>query len=170
MLSMTKAAPDFDALIGIGSNVGDKAGNITRAIELLCRDGTVRLVRASRIYRSEPWGIAQQDWFANAAISVATSHPPHDLLRRCLAVEDDMGRVRQLKWGPRLIDVDVLTYRSETINAPDLKLPHPYIEQRSFVLVPLLDIAPNAIVRGRTVTELAAAIKTDDCGPWPDGE
>jgi 2-amino-4-hydroxy-6-hydroxymethyldihydropteridine diphosphokinase len=166
---MTELAPDFDALIGIGSNVGDKAGNIARAIELLCSDGAVRLVRASRFYRSAPWGIAEQDWFANAAISVATSVPPHDLLRRCLAVEDDMGRVRQLKWGPRLIDVDVLTYRSETVDDPDLKLPHPYIEQRSFVLVPLLDIAPNVLVRGRTVAELAAAIKTSDCGPWPDG-
>lgn len=165
---MTEPAPDFDALIGIGSNVGDKAGNIARAVNLLCRDGAVRLVRASRLYRSAPWGIAEQDWFANAAISVATSVPPHDLLRRCLAVEDEMGRVRQVKWGPRLIDVDVLTYRGETVDDPDLKLPHPYIEQRSFVLVPLLDIAPDVFVRGRSVTELAAAIKTDDCGLWPD--
>ncbi len=165
---MTEPAPDFDALIGIGSNVGDKAGNIARAVDLLCRDGAVRLVRASRLYRSAPWGIAEQDWFANAAISVATSVPPHDLLRRCLAVEDEMGRVRQVKWGPRLIDVDVLTYRGETVDDPDLKLPHPYIEQRSFVLVPLLDIAPDVFVRGRSVTELAAAIKTDDCSLWPD--
>jgi 2-amino-4-hydroxy-6-hydroxymethyldihydropteridine diphosphokinase len=167
---MTEPAPDYDALIGIGSNVGDKPGNIARAIDLLCRDAAVRLIRASRLYRSAPWGIAEQDWFANAAIAVATSVPPHDLLRRCLAVEDTMGRVRQIKWGPRLIDVDVLTYRNATLDEPDLKLPHPYIEQRSFVLTPLLDIAPGAMVRGRSVAELAAAIKTDDCGPWLDGE
>ena len=73
-----------------------------------------------------------------------------------------MGRVRDRKWGPRLVDVDVLTYRGETIDTADLKVPHPYIEQRSFVLVPLLDIAPDEVVRGRTVRELAAAIDVSD--------
>lgn len=155
----------YDALIGIGSNVGDKAQNIARAIELLCSDGMVRLVATSRFYRSEPWGILEQDWFVNAAAAVATSVPAHELLRRCLAVEDHMGRLRQVKWGPRLVDVDVLTYRGRTIDTPDLKVPHPFIEQRSFVVVPLLDIAPDEVVRGRRVRDLAAAIDTSDCVP-----
>lgn len=162
---MTEEAPspDYDALIGIGSNVGDKARNIGRALDLLCADGAVRLVRRSRLYRSKPWGILDQDWFVNAAAAVATDVAPHDLLRRCLAVEDRMGRVRRQKWGPRLVDVDVLTFRRDTIDTPDLKVPHPFIEKRSFVLAPLLDIAPDEMVRGRGVRELAALIDSSDC-------
>ncbi len=155
----------YDALIGIGSNVGDKAQNVARAIELLCADGAVRRVAASRLYRSAPWGILEQDWFVNAAAAVATDMSADELLRRCLAVEDEMGRLRHVKWGPRLVDVDVLTYRGQTIDKPDLKVPHPFIEQRSFVVVPLLDIAPDEVVRGRRVRDLAAAIDTSDCVP-----
>jgi 2-amino-4-hydroxy-6-hydroxymethyldihydropteridine diphosphokinase len=166
---MTEAAPAYDALIGMGSNVGDKAGNIVRATTLLCADGAVRLVKQSRLYRSAPWGILEQDWFVNAATAVATELSAQELLQRCLAVEDEMGRVRQQKWGPRLVDVDVLTYRNQTIDTPDLKVPHPFIEQRSFVLVPLLDLAPGEHVRGRTISELARAIDTSDCLPLNGG-
>jgi 2-amino-4-hydroxy-6-hydroxymethyldihydropteridine diphosphokinase len=164
---MTKEArPEaYDALIGIGSNVGDKTANIARAVELLCSDGAVRLVSESRLYRSEPWGILDQDWFVNGAAAVATDVAAHELLRRCLAVEDAMGRVRSVKWGPRLVDVDVLTYRGETIDTADLKVPHPFIEKRSFVIVPLLDIAADEVVRGKTVKELASSIDTSDCVP-----
>lgn len=153
----------FDALIGIGSNVGDKAENIARALALLTAGGAVRLVKVSGLYRSPPWGILEQDWFVNAAAAVATDLSAHDLLRQCLAVEDEMGRVRRQKWGPRLVDVDVLTYRSETIDAPDLKVPHPFIEQRPFVLVPLLEIAPDVSIRGRPVRELVRAIDVSGC-------
>ena len=162
---MTEAgsALAYDALIGFGSNVGDKAANVARAIELLGADGAVRVVAQSRLYRSAPWGILDQDWFVNGAVSVATSVTPHELLRRCLAVEDEVGRVRSVKWGPRLVDVDVLSYRGQTIDTVALKVPHPYIEQRSFVLAPLLDIAADEMVRGRTVRELATAMDTSDC-------
>lgn len=164
---MTETVPGvaYDALIGIGSNVGDKAANIGRAIDLLCADGGVRLVSQSRLFRSAPWGILDQDWFVNGAVAVATDVTPHELLRRCLGVEDELGRVRTVKWGPRLVDVDVLTFRGEMIDTADLKVPHPLIEHRSFVLVPLLDIAADEMVRGRTVRELAAAIDTRDCVP-----
>lgn len=101
----------------------------------------------------------------NAAAAVSTDISVHDLLARCLAVEDQMGRVRQVKWGPRLVDVDILTYRGQTIDSPTLTVPHPFIEQRSFVLLPLLDIASHEIVRGRRVQELAAAIEHQDCIP-----
>lgn len=152
----------YDALIGIGSNVGDKAANIAQALELLTADGAVRLVARSRLYRSAPWGILEQDWFVNACAAVATNVGPHDLLARCLEAETRMGRVRGRKWGPRLVDVDVLTYRGETIDTGDLTVPHPFIEQRSFVLVPLMDIAPDEMIRGRSVRALAAAIDVSD--------
>lgn len=167
---MTDAASltAFDALIGIGSNVGDKAENIGRALELLTADDSVGIVKVSGLYRSPPWGILEQDWFVNAAAAVATDLSAHDLLRRCLAVEDEMGRVRRQKWGPRLVDVDVLTYRRQTIDTPDLKVPHPFIEQRPFVLVPLLEIAPDEPIRGRPVRELVRSIDVSDCVAFSD--
>jgi 2-amino-4-hydroxy-6-hydroxymethyldihydropteridine diphosphokinase len=156
----------FDATIGLGSNIGDKAANIDRAIALLTKDGAVRLVKASRKYRSAPWGVTEQDWFVNACISVATDLSAHELLARCQVIENEMGRVRKLKWGPRLIDVDILTYRDQTIHEPDLKVPHPVIAERSFVLIPLKDVAPETRISGRSLDDLIWALGANDTIPF----
>ncbi len=158
----------YDALIGIGTNLGDKIANIDTALRLLSDDGAVRVVARSKLYQSPPWGVLDQDWFVNIAAAVTTDLEPHALLARCLAVEDAMGRVRGQKWGPRLVDVDVLTYRGQTIDTPDLKVPHPYIEMRSFVVLPLLDIAPAERVRGRSIAEIAASIDPAGTTVMPD--
>ena len=149
---------DFDALLGLGSNIGDKVHNIEQAIELLTADGDIRLVRASRIYRTEPWGDVVQDWFANACIAVQTDLSPEALLERCLGVEQHMKRVRRERWGPRIIDVDVLVYRDTASMDPNLMLPHPRIMQRAFVLAPLADIAPGLVLGGRTVADGLAQV------------
>lgn len=162
---MTADGARFDATIGLGSNIGDKAANIDRAIALLTRDGAVRVVSESPKYRSAPWGVTNQDWFVNAAISVATELSPHALLRRCQDVENELGRVRDKRWGPRIIDVDVLTYRDETIDLPDLRVPHPLIAERSFVLLPLRDVAPNVRIKNRSLDDLIAVLGTDDTIP-----
>lgn len=152
----------FDAAIGLGSNVGDTRANIARAIALLTADGAVRLVARSRDYRSAPWGVLEQDWFVNAAITVATDVSARELLERCQRVENDMGRVRLKKWGPRLIDVDVLTYKNQLIDEPGLQVPHPLIAERGFVVVPLKEIAPGLIIRGQTLSEMEAKLDTSD--------
>ncbi len=152
----------FDAAIGLGSNVGDMRANIARAIALLTADGAVRLVARSRDYRSAPWGVLEQDWFVNAAITVATHVSARELLERCQRVENDMGRVRLQKWGPRLIDVDVLTYKDQLIDEPGLQVPHPLIAERGFVVVPLKEIAPGLIIRGQTLSEMEAKLDTSD--------
>ena len=152
----------FDAAIGLGSNVGDTRANIARAIALLTADGAVRLVARSRDYRSAPWGVLEQDWFVNAAITVATHVSARELLERCQRVENDMGRVRLQKWGPRLIDVDVLTYKDRIIDEPDLKVPHPLIAERGFVVVPLKEIAPGLMINGRSLDSLEAELDTSD--------
>lgn len=152
----------FDAAIGLGSNVGDKRGNIARAIALLTADGAVSLVARSRDYRSAPWGVLEQDWFVNAVITVATNLAARDLLERCQRVENEMGRVRLQKWGPRLIDVDVLTYRGEAVDEPDLKVPHPLIAERGFVVVPLKEIAPDLLINGRSLDDLQSKLDTTD--------
>lgn len=152
----------FDAAIGLGSNVGDTRANIARAITLLTADGAVRLVARSRDYRSAPWGVLEQDWFVNAVITVATDVSARELLERCQRVENDMGRVRLQKWGPRLIDVDVLTYKDLIIDEPDLKVPHPLIAERGFVVVPLKEIAPDVVISGCSLEEMQARLDTSD--------
>lgn len=155
----------YDALIGLGSNIGDKAANIAQAIELLTGEGDIRLVTASRVYRTAPWGVTDQDWFANACIAVATDLAPHALLARCLGVEQTMKRVRKERWGPRIIDVDVLVYRDRVLNEPDLVVPHPRITQRGFVLVPLHEIAPGLVIDGRTIEAWLGDIDARDVVP-----
>ncbi len=169
----TKAGPQPpdlkpDATIGLGSNIGDKAGNIDRAIEMLVSGGDIRLVQASRKYRSEPWGVVDQDWFVNAAISVATALEPHALLERCQRVENEMGRVRRQKWGPRLIDVDILTYRDELIGEADLTVPHPMIAKRAFVMLPLREIMPRLCIGGTELDQLIAALGDSGTVLLPD--
>jgi len=164
---MTEGAstPAFDALIGLGSNIGDKAANIARAIELLTEPGDIRLVRASRLYRTAPWGVLDQDWFVNACIAVKTELPPRELLARCLGVEQEMKRVREQRWGPRLIDVDVLVYRGIVMTEADLILPHPRITERAFVLVPLLEIAPKLKIGGHPLEHWLGGVDSADVVP-----
>lgn len=151
-----------EALLGLGSNIGEKAENIRAALELLAKPGDIEVVRVSKLYRTAPWGVTDQDWFVNACASVRTALSPVELLRRCLGVEAEMKRVRERHWGPRIIDVDVLTYGDETSDTAELKLPHPRITERGFVLVPMADIAPGLVLNGRTIVEWRDAIDTSD--------
>lgn len=148
----------FDAIIALGSNIGDKVANIDRAIGELTRDADIRLVSRSRNYRTPPWGITDQDWFVNACVAVATHLKPRALLERCLEAERRLGRVRGEKWGPRVIDLDVLWVRDEVMDDDDLVLPHPRIQERAFVLAPLADIAPDLVVSGKPVRDWLAEI------------
>jgi 2-amino-4-hydroxy-6-hydroxymethyldihydropteridine diphosphokinase len=156
---------DFDAIIGLGSNVGDKTANISRAIEMLTDRDDIRLARSSRIYRTAPWGKLDQDWFANACIAVKTELSAEALLERCLGVEQLMKRVRVEHWGPRVIDVDVLIYRDQVSMNPSLMLPHPRIMERGFVLVPLMDIAPTLTIAGRAIADGLARVNHSDVVP-----
>lgn len=151
-MSDRAANAPYDALIGLGSNIGDKAENIRSAIALLTDGGDVHIVATSRLYRTAPWGVTEQDWFVNACIAVATKLSPADLLARCQSVENTMKRVRKERWGPRTIDVDVLVYNGITQDDPTLMLPHPRITERAFVLVPLAEIAPDLVLNGHPLS------------------
>lgn len=155
----------FDAIIALGSNIGDKITHIASAIAALTEDGRVQLVARSANYRTAPWGVTDQDWFVNAAISVATKIPVRDLLARCQAVECKLGRERTIKWGPRIIDLDILVYRDLALNDTDLVLPHPHMTARAFVLRPLADVAPNLIIAGHRPAEWLAKLPHDDIVP-----
>jgi 2-amino-4-hydroxy-6-hydroxymethyldihydropteridine diphosphokinase len=155
----------FDATLGLGSNIGDRVGNIEEAIERLTADGGVKLVARSRFYRTAPWGVTDQDWFVNVCIAVKTDVPVRELLARSQAVENDMARVRTRRWGPRNIDVDILTFREQKIDEPDLIVPHPRIAERAFVLVPLKDVAPDLTIGGASIDQMLSMLDASDVQP-----
>jgi 2-amino-4-hydroxy-6-hydroxymethyldihydropteridine diphosphokinase len=142
------------AYIGIGSNVGDREANCRKAIELLAEAG--RVVRVSSLYRTEPVGFHEQEDFINAVAEVETDRTPGDLLRACHAIEDRLGRKRGVRWGPRTADLDILLYGSQVVNQPGLAIPHPSMSIRKFVLIPLVEIAPDVVnpQLHRTATQL----------------
>jgi 2-amino-4-hydroxy-6-hydroxymethyldihydropteridine diphosphokinase len=152
----------WDAILGFGSNIGDKVANIDAAIEALCRGGDIRVVERSKYYRTAPWGILDQDWFVNAAASVVTELSPAELLERCLRTEVELGRVRTTRWGPRKIDIDILIYRDQKIDTTELTVPHPRLHERGFVLVPLAELAPDFKIHGRPIKDWLASIDHSD--------
>jgi 2-amino-4-hydroxy-6-hydroxymethyldihydropteridine diphosphokinase len=142
------------AYLALGSNLGDRLEHLGEALRLL--DGTdgVDVVRSSRIYESDPVG-PPQPAYLNAVIEVETTRSPRELLEACRAVEDALGRVRAERWGPRTIDVDVLTFDERTVDEPDLQIPHPRMHERGFVLVPLGELDDDPMLPGgRTLSTL----------------
>lgn len=133
------------AFIGVGSNVGDREGFVRSALELLGGTSGVTLERVSSLYETTPVGGPPQRSFVNAVARVRTTLSPRELLEACKAIERKLGRESsEIRWGPRVADLDVLLYGDEKINEPDLEIPHPRMTQRRFVLVPLLEIEPEA--------------------------
>ncbi|GEP08662.1 2-amino-4-hydroxy-6-hydroxymethyldihydropteridine diphosphokinase [Methylobacterium gnaphalii] len=153
------------AYLGLGSNVGDKAAMLAEAVKRLDETPGISVVARSHDYRTPPWGDTDQDWFLNAAIGVETALSPHDLLEAGLAIEAALGRVRERRWGPRLIDIDVLSYEGAEVSDERLILPHRFVRERAFVLVPLAEIAPDLVIGGETVSEALA--KLDRTGIVP---
>jgi 2-amino-4-hydroxy-6-hydroxymethyldihydropteridine diphosphokinase len=154
------------AYLGLGSNLGDRAANLRRALRLLGGREGIRVVRASTVHETDPVGPAQPDYL-NAVAEVDTSLPARQLLEAALAVEAEMGRIRAERWGPRVIDIDLLMYDDERIDEPDLLVPHPHMWERPFVLVPLAELAPDAVLADGRSMEEAAGDRTG-VRPFPD--
>lgn len=132
--------------IAIGSNLGDKSANCRRAIDLLAASGDVTLAARSPFYSTEPVGFTAQDWFVNAVVEVHTRLDPPGLLSRLKAIERALGRrPSAARFGPRVIDLDILLYDQAIVNLPGLEIPHPRMHLRRFVLVPLCDIGPDVV-------------------------
>lgn len=131
--------------IGIGSNLGSAGENCKKAVSLLCESKTITLIAQSALYQSEPVGKTSQPWFVNAVIEIRTTLSPDGLLKCLLNVEQQLGRVRKEKWGPRVIDLDMLDFDGRILNSKTLTLPHPEMVNRRFVLEPLNEIAGSAI-------------------------
>lgn len=134
-------------LIGLGSNLDDPVENLSRSRECIGNLQDIDLIAESEIYFTEPQGFKDQPWFANQVIEISCGNrwSPLGLLRKLLDLEKEMGRERDIIWGPRIIDLDLLTFDQLVIQSSELLLPHPRIKDRAFVLVPLLEIRPKFI-------------------------
>ncbi|MGA2492191.1 MAG: 2-amino-4-hydroxy-6-hydroxymethyldihydropteridine diphosphokinase [Roseiarcus sp.] len=141
------------AALGLGGNIGDVAAAFVEALARLGSASGVTLTALSSVYRTPPWGKLDQPDFLNMAALVETTLPARALLALCLDLERGLGRERRERWGPRLIDIDILTYGEATIDEPNLKVPHPRLTERAFALAPLAEIAPRLTVGGRTVAD-----------------
>ncbi|RAT99448.1 2-amino-4-hydroxy-6-hydroxymethyldihydropteridine diphosphokinase [Brevibacillus sp. Leaf182] len=134
------------AYLALGSNLGDRAQNLRRAIQRLNEQPGIRVLRVSSVYETEPFGNVEQDAFLNMAIAVETEQSPDQLLETALSVERELGRVRTVRWGPRTIDIDLLLYGTSRVSQDNLMIPHPGLSERAFVLVPLRDVWEGGVL------------------------
>jgi 2-amino-4-hydroxy-6-hydroxymethyldihydropteridine diphosphokinase len=153
-----------EALLGFGGNVGDVRVTLKEAVALFADGRDVMLRGQSSHYRTPPWGVLEQPPFVNMAIQVETNLTPRALLERAMNVESsfDRDRYRAKRWGPRPVDIDLLSFDNLVIDEPGLTLPHPRMFERAFVLVPLNEIVPGRVIAGRNIKE--ALGKLDERG------
>lgn len=151
------------AYLGIGTNLGDKKANLRAAVKLMESDKAVDVAGVSSLYSTKPVGVEDQPDFINAVVVIHTALSPAELLKLCNNIELQMGRVRTIRWGPRVIDIDILLYDNAVICDNDLIVPHPRMLERAFVLIPLAEIAPDAILPGG-ITAREAADRIDHAG------
>lgn len=146
-----------EAILGLGSNLGDREENLRQAIMRVAR-GTGRVTGMSSVYETKPMYYERQGWFLNCVIALETTLGPEELLRRLQTIEKELGRRPSERYGPRVIDLDILFYGSDVLSQPGLEIPHPKLAERPFVLVPLNEIRPSLAhpVLGKEVSELLA--------------
>ncbi len=134
------------AYLSLGSNLGDRSYYLSEAIRGLRNQSRIKVCKESSIYETEPWGLVDQPVYWNMVLEIETDLEPINLLQACQQVENDLGRERIIRWGPRTVDIDILLYDNVVSNLLELVLPHPRLEEREFVLAPLREIAPTLIL------------------------
>ena len=157
-------------LIALGGNVGDVGATFQKAVAHICGMAQAALIARSSDYATPPWGDEQQPRFINACIEIETSLDPHALLFVLHKIERKFGRDRttERRWGPRTLDLDLIAYDDVSLQTPELTLPHPRLFERAFVLVPLVEIAPDRRIGGRSIREALAGLSTEGIDRLPD--
>ncbi len=159
-MSITPERTFETAALGLGGNVGDPPAAMARALRMIDGRGDCRVAAVSRLYLTPPWGKTDQADFFNCCALVETELEPGELLDLCLALEREMKRVRSERWGPRTLDIDLLTYAEKKQKTPELELPHPRMTERAFVMLPLADIAPQMMIAGRKAESWAGSLNS----------
>ncbi|RWQ24454.1 2-amino-4-hydroxy-6-hydroxymethyldihydropteridine diphosphokinase [Mesorhizobium sp.] len=154
------SGPNSTVYLSLGGNLGDPAKSMGAALRMLDADADTRVTGVSSLYRTPPWGKLDQPDFLNAAAEISTVLAPRALLDLCLDAERKLKRVREERWGPRLIDIDILVFGDRVIHEAGLEVPHPRMLERAFVLAPLAEIAPGLVVSGRSITDRLVAVDT----------
>jgi len=152
------------AFLGLGANVGDRAGNLREAIRRLSAAAGVNFLRQSRVYETEPMGITDQPGFLNMVVEVEVAEhiAPQDLLALVKQIEEDVGRTKRERWGPREIDIDVLLIGDERVKEGEFEVPHPRMWERAFVMVPLAELAPDVKGPcGETAAKIAGRLRRE---------
>lgn len=152
-----------NVFIGLGSNIGQKALNIKKAIKLIGEDISGVCLKCSSLFSSPPWGVEDQEEFVNSVILIKTDLSAKELLAKLLLIEEKMGRIREKKWGPRIIDLDIIFYGSKIIKEEGLNVPHPYMHVRAFVLKPMAQLNDDFIHPeiNKSIKELMNEIKEE---------
>ena len=148
--------------LSLGSNIGDKKAYLLSAIERLEQLDKTVVKSVSSFYETAAWGKTDQDDFLNICCELETDLTPQELLLACQKIEKDLKRVRHEHWGPRTIDIDILLYGDETIATENLNVPHPYMTERAFVLVPLEEIAPKLQINGKSISSYLAPLNVQE--------
>ncbi|RJX22126.1 MAG: 2-amino-4-hydroxy-6-hydroxymethyldihydropteridine diphosphokinase [Desulforudis sp.] len=146
------------AYLGLGSNMGDKERNIWVALKLLNAESGISVLRVASLYYTEPVGFAEQEWFVNTVTEIETTLSPFELMSQLLRMEHRMGRRRDVFWGPRVIDLDLLLYDDLFLAIPGLQIPHPRMAERAFVVFPLAELEPDMVLQGFRATDLGAEL------------
>lgn len=150
----------MQGFIGLGSNLGDPPGNIARALREVDAAPGLRVEAVSPVYWTEPQGLREQDWFANRVARIQVRGlAPEAVLAVLSGIERAMGRVRDTRWGPRVIDIDILLLGDATWESETLRIPHPRMRDRAFVLVPLMHLAPDVLIHGHTPADWLARLR-----------
>jgi len=153
------------AYLGLGSNMGDRQKELEFALEQLQKHPHIQLIQVATFLETDPEGYPEQDKFLNTAAAVETTLTPRQLLAALQQIEQDAGRVRTIRWGPRTLDIDILIYDNLISGDPDLTIPHPRMRERAFVLLPMLEIAPDLPVPpdGQTIKQLLNQLEQGRC-------
>ena len=142
------------AYLALGSNLENPFSQVKQAVSTIAAHQDMALVTVSSAYKTPPWGITDQPDFINAMVSITTTLSPTQLLQACKKIESDQRRVKTFRWGPRIIDVDIIHIEGVSLNSEELTIPHPRFHERAFVLLPFVEIAPNIKIGDRILTEI----------------
>jgi len=168
--ALKKKKGQYHVYLGLGSNVGDREEYIEQAIFILGKSKGINVVKKSSNYETQAEGVKDQPPFINAAVEIKTNLEPHKLLSVIQEIENTLGREREVEWGPRTIDIDILLYEDEVISDDKLQVPHPLLHERLFALMPLAEIAPTVIhpVLEKTISDLYDEKKTEQAEKYDD--